>query len=396
MATRELLSDAPPQATPSHEARIRELEAELAALRGDRERWRLLEEVIDASPVTVYLKDTAYHYLVVNRDYERLSGHDRASILGRNDFDIFPDAVARLFREQDEEVVRRGESVDFKETIPLPDGIHSFITQKFLLHTPEGRIAGIAGVCTDITELERARLDLERAQSELVKQERLAALAELSGVIAHEVRNPLGVIFNALATLKRILPPLLPDSRELLGIIDEEAARLNRLVSAVLELVRPVEPEMAPVGIDAIDAIASQAIAAARSLADTEAEARLEIAPDLPVIHADERMLLQALISLVTNAIQAPNRRGPIKIRIAAEPRPSNMLRFEVEDDGSGIPPEVVDRIFSPFFTTRAAGTGLGLPIVKRVADAHRGTIELLRNTQRGATFVLRIPASSD
>ena len=393
MATRELLSDALPQATPSPEARIRELEAELAALRRDRERWRLIEELIDASPVTVYLKDAAYQYLAVNRDYERLSGHDRASILGRNDFDIFPDPVARLFREQDEEVVRRGEPVDFKETIPLPDGIHSFITQKFLLHTPEGKIAGIAGVCTDITELERARIDLERAQSELVKQERLAALAELSGVIAHEVRNPLGVIFNALATLKRILPTLPGDSRELLEIIDEEAARLNRLVSAVLELVRPVEPEMGPV---AIDAIASQAIAAARSLADTKAEVRLEIAPDLPAIHADERMLLQALISLVTNAIQAPNRRGPIKVRISVEPRPSDMVRFEVEDDGSGVPTEVVDRIFSPFFTTRAAGTGLGLPIVKRVADAHRGTIELLRNTQRGATFVLRIPASSD
>ncbi len=393
MATRELLSDALPQATPSPEARIRELEAELAALRRDRERWRLIEELIDASPVTVYLKDAAYQYLAVNRDYERLSGHDRASILGRNDFDIFPDPVARLFREQDEEVVRRGEPVDFKETIPLPDGIHSFITQKFLLHTPEGKIAGIAGVCTDITELERARIDLERAQSELVKQERLAALAELSGVIAHEVRNPLGVIFNALATLKRILPTLPGDSRELLEIIDEEAARLNRLVSAVLELVRPVEPEMGPV---AIDAIASQAIAAARSLADTKAEVRLEIAPDLPAIHADERMLLQALISLVTNAIQAPNRRGPIKVRISVEPRPSDMVRFEVEDDGSGVPTEVVDRIFSPFFTTRAAGTGLGLPIVKRVADAHRGTIELLRNTQRGATFVLRIPASLD
>lgn len=393
MATRELLSDALPQATPSSEARIRELEAELATLRRDRERWRLIEELIDASPVTVYLKDAAYQYLAVNRDYERLSGHDRASILGRNDFDIFPDPVARLFREQDEEVVRRGEPVDFKETIPLPDGIHSFITQKFLLHTPEGKIAGIAGVCTDITELERARIDLERAQSELVKQERLAALAELSGVIAHEVRNPLGVIFNALATLKRILPTLPGDSRELLEIIDEEAARLNRLVSAVLELVRPVEPEMGPV---AIDAIASQAIAAARSLADTKAEVRLEIAPDLPAIHADERMLLQALISLVTNAIQAPNRRGPIKVRISVEPRPSDMVRFEVEDDGSGVPTEVVDRIFSPFFTTRAAGTGLGLPIVKRVADAHRGTIELLRNTQRGATFVLRIPASLD
>lgn len=393
MATRECLSDAPPQATPSPEDRIRELEAELAALRSDRERWRLLEEVIDASPVTVYLKDADYQYLLVNRDYERLSGHDRERILGRNDFDIFPDPVAGLFREQDEEVIRRGEPVDFKETIPLPDGIHTFITQKFLLHTPEGKIAGIAGVCTDITELERARIELERAQCELVKQERLAALAELSGVIAHEVRNPLGVIFNALATLKRILPTLPSDSRELLEIIDEEAARLNRLVSAVLELVRPVEPEIGPVSIDAI---ASQAIAAARSLADTKAEARLEIAPDLPVIHADERMLLQALISLVTNAIQAPNRRGPIKVRICMEPRPSNMVRFEVEDDGSGVPPEVVDRIFSPFFTTRAAGTGLGLPIVKRVADAHGGTIELLRDTQRGATFVLRIPATSD
>lgn len=369
--------------------RVRELERALAeqAERHEAERryFAQLEALIDRAPLATYLKDAEHRYLLVNREYERLSNCRRQDVLGKTDFEVFPAPVAQLFRGQDEEVRAKGAPVDFRETIPLPDGEHSFITSKFPLDGPSG---GVAGVCTEITELLAAQKRLESTQADLVQRERLATLGELAAMVAHEVRNPLGVIFNALATLRRV-DPAGADAHSMHALIGDEAERLDRMVTALLELARPGDATLAPT---VVADVLRDAIDAARVVAQDEGEVRLELPPSLPVAPLDAQKLQLAVTNLVTNALQAPKRRGPVVVRASVEAGAPAMLRIEVVDDGVGVPPQLAERVFTPFFTLRAKGTGLGLAVVRRVAEAHRGTAMHEPTPGGGATFVLRLP----
>lgn len=150
------------------EQRIRNLEQDLAQYQGRREASRCneqyLEAILDNTNLPIYLKDAEYRYLLVNREFERLAGVTGTQIQGLDDFAVFPEAVARVFRDQDEEVKRRNALVEFKETIPLADGEHVFLTSKFPLHDAAGRIYAIGGVCTDITPLQRAEDTLRESE----------------------------------------------------------------------------------------------------------------------------------------------------------------------------------------------------------------------------------------
>jgi PAS domain S-box-containing protein len=150
--------------------KIRELEEQLTEARRDAahegEQASFLKDIIDNTNLPIYLKDSDYSYILVNQQYERLAGIEPDSIKGKNDFDIFPEPVATLFRSQDEEVKERGGLVEFTETIPLPDGIHTFITAKFPLKDTNGDIYALGGVCTDVTELRKAEEALRNSKRE--------------------------------------------------------------------------------------------------------------------------------------------------------------------------------------------------------------------------------------
>jgi len=374
------------------EDRLLELEQELSEIElrhhHDAQYWAQLEAVIDNAPLAIYLKDAHHKYLLVNREYERLSGGTKAQIIGRDDFQVLPQPIAQLFREQDCEVIAKMKGIEFRETITLHDGVHSFITSKFPLRRADGGLFGVAGVCTEITALEATQHQLAQAYAELSKKEQLAALGELAAVVAHEVRNPLAVIFNALQTLRRTTQPD-EQGKLMLDVIDEEAERLNRMVTSLLDLGRPEAPRLAPTQV--IELVRSS-IDAARGSTDTRAEVRLSIPEPLPLAQVDEHKMHQALVNLVNNAIQATGRRGPVLVRVTVERHPQPMLRVDVVDDGHGVAPELRERVFAPFFTERARGTGLGLAVVKRVADAHHGTATVEPTPGGGATFVLRVP----
>ena len=233
--------------------------------------------------------------------------------------------------------------------------------------------------------------ELARAQNELIDRERLAALGELSASIAHEVRNPLGVIFNSVGSLRRIVKPQ-GDAALLLDIIGEEADRLNRMVGDLLDYSRPVQPALQPVPLrplfeEAIESARQQTGDGAKRVAVT-----VRVAEDAATVRADARLLRQALVNLFLNAYQAMPRTGRLEVRASRSTIDSRpFAEIVVQDSGPGILPDMVDKIFKPFFTTKATGTGLGLAVVRRIVEHHGGTIELGRLSP-GAEFRLRLP----
>lgn len=237
-----------------------------------------------------------------------------------------------------------------------------------------------------VKQLEESSAKLAQAHEELLERERLAALGELAAVVAHEVRNPLAVVFNALAGLRKQKSDG-PARDALLAIVQEEAERLRDIVSDLLEFARPRPPELAPADVSPIVA---GAVETARHAAGVEAGAvTLDLDGSIAPLQCDERLVRQAVINLVTNALQAPARKGPVRVVVREV---DDAVAVSVADDGSGIQPDAMGRIFTPFYSTRPKGTGLGLAIVQRSAEAHGGEIDVSTTEGGGATFTLRLP----
>lgn len=237
--------------------------------------------------------------------------------------------------------------------------------------------------------------ELARAQAELVRHERLAALGELAAVMAHEVRNPLGVIFNSLTTLKRLTHPT-GDAEMLLNMVGEEADRLNRIVADLLDFARPYELVKKPIAIEPF--LAGAVDAATQTLqSSVPVKVVTSFERELPPFPVDAHLMRQALINLVVNAAQAMPRGGLITVTAKVERKASTpWLVIEVCDEGLGLTARATEKIFQPFFTTKATGTGLGLAVVKRIVDSHGGEVTARPNPDRGTTFVLRLPGGTE
>lgn len=242
-------------------------------------------------------------------------------------------------------------------------------------------------------ELSQSLDILARTQSEFAARERMAALGEQAATMAHEVRNPLGAITNCVSALRH-LSGQRPDTQQasLLEIIAEEVQRLNELVRGLLDFARPVQPQPRPEPLEPVVEGALSAVLRAQATSP-QITVQREVAPDLPLALVDVQLLHVALSNLFTNALQAMPQGGDLSVRIergqhAGAPR----LQLSISDTGPGMSPEVQQRIFEPFFTTRATGTGLGLPIVRRIVEGHSGEVEVRSTQGRGTTFTVRLP----
>ena len=232
---------------------------------------------------------------------------------------------------------------------------------------------------------------LAASQHALLQSEKLAAIGRLAAGVAHEVRNPLGVI-RASASMLEEGPGLDDDARRACSFIREEIDRLNGLITSLLAFARPTEPRLSPV---ALDAVIERALRLAAPEVDRRAIALVrETPPALPAVRADADLLAQVLLGLLVNATEAVAEHGRIIVRANAE---SAAVVVEVADDGPGVAAGNAEQVFEPFFTTKASGTGLGLAMALRIAHAHGGTLELAPGRGAGASgtgacFRLRLP----
>jgi signal transduction histidine kinase len=229
---------------------------------------------------------------------------------------------------------------------------------------------------------------LARAQEDLLAAAKFAFIGEVASGIAHEVRTPLGIMRGSAQMLARAVPPDHPECGELAQMIIGEVDRLDRVVAGLLELARPRQPSFEPTRLGTV-------LARALDFLDGQAREkqivmRQELETTLPLARCDPEQIYQVALNLVLNALQILPAGAHVTVRTVHGNDGS--VGFEVEDDGPGIPPDLRERIFTPFFSRREGGTGLGLALVRRMVQAHQGTVTVESEVGRGTTFRVELP----
>ncbi len=232
---------------------------------------------------------------------------------------------------------------------------------------------------------------LEQAQEEARRSERLAALGQLSGGLAHELRNPLAVIKGSAETLMRKVADSDSITTELAGYISSEVNRMNALVTRFLDFARPHHLEQHE---EQLPPLIERSLKAARDRwPDAKVEVERNFAPDLPKIMLDADLMERVFTNLALNAYEAMGREGGT-LRVEAMPVTESRRGVKIifQDTGPGIPAELREQIFNPFFTTKETGVGLGLSIVSKIIDDHRGSIHVTSEPGKGACFQIFLP----
>jgi signal transduction histidine kinase len=258
-----------------------------------------------------------------------------------------------------------------------------------------GHLTGAALFFKDLTRVEQLE-ERERLR------DRLAALGEMAAAIAHEVKNPLAGIEVMAGLLKRQLVDS-KDAQTILNDIIKEAKMANAIVLEVLDFVRPIRLQVEHI---ALSDVIRDAIGMAEShVPRGDVTVKVALPADLASIQGDPHQLRQLFTNLLTNAFEALTGRGSVAINAlqlaeedssAVDGHGGPFIQVDVVDDGPGVPPDVMDRIFSPFFTTKPQGSGLGLAIVRKIVDAHDGRIDVSGRAAGGTQFRVTLPVTGN
>lgn len=356
----------------------RRADAEVATARAER-----LAAVLDMTVDGVLVIDAAGRIESFNRGAEQLFGYPEAEVLGRNVSILMPSPhhehhdgyLARYLATSEAKIIGSGREVTGRRRDGSVFPVH--------LSVGEMRIGGerkFTGVLHD-------RSDSVRIEAQLREQEALARLGEMAAVIAHEVKNPLAGVRGAIQVFGS---RLIQGSGEM-RIVDEILARidaLDRMMQDLLLFARPPAPRRAPVDVVAL------VRATAGLLRADPALLAVDVAIDgaAPALSADADMLQVVFQNLLINGAHATQGRGHIRVTVTSR---DDACHVAVVDDGPGIPGEIREKVFTPFFTTKSRGSGLGLPTVKRLVEAHDGRIAIECPPAGGTRVLISLPAGS-
>jgi signal transduction histidine kinase len=228
--------------------------------------------------------------------------------------------------------------------------------------------------------------DLDQSRADLIRASKLAVLGELSAVMAHEIRTPIGILRSSAQMLARE-PNLSSEARELTGFIESETERLNRLVSTLLDSARPRMPSLQPQDMHELIRHSLNLLASQAEKKNIQISARLEARNTM--VSCDAEQMTQVLLNLILNALQILPSGGQVSVACKED---NGKMMVEIADDGPGIAPENQARVFDPFFTRREGGVGLGLAVVQQIVASHGGEIRVGNSDLGGALFTIILP----
>jgi signal transduction histidine kinase len=235
--------------------------------------------------------------------------------------------------------------------------------------------------------IEKRAAERMRLKEQLNRAEKLSSMGEMAAGISHEIRNPLGIIRSSAELLKKKVARIDP-ANTLPDIIVEEATRLNGIITDFINFARPRSPKLGPCRLE--DILDKNINFLAAQIEGDRYEIRRDYQGPLPGVLADAPMLYQSFLNLFINAMQAMPDGGRIDVGVRTE---SGRVLVEIADEGQGVPQELLDKIWDPFFTTKDKGTGLGLGIVRNIIEAHGGGVRIANREPRGARVTIELPA---
>lgn len=354
-----------------------------------RQRYSLLAEehrkvqtytglVLDNIADAVVATDSAGVLTVCNKAAEHLLGLNAAEVLGKPHQRVIQDDALLLVQTHREQA-----PVEYAETVfTTGSGDQRFLAvSTSLIRSAGGDIDTVVSIARDVTEQ-------RRAQEQLQRRDRLTAMGELAGGIAHEIRNPLNAINIIAQRFQSEFEPAedAEEFRKLNRTIRSEVQRVNNIITQFLEFARPPRlalerTDMSHILRDSVDVITSQALV-------KHVQVQLLVDESLPVL-ADREKMQQVFLNLLQNALDAVDEGGEIKC-IAC--RRSGRVMVSIADNGPGIPEELQSKIFNLYYTTKSSGTGLGLSIVHQIIGEHGGEITVTSSEGTGTTFRIIFP----
>ena len=331
--------------------------------------------ILENLPTGVMTVDPLFHVTSVNDAARRF--------LKIDDGYLSWEQVVRMVRELPEKLnqtLAGGEAVVWEGKI-AEQPLRTYNLTASLLRDVERHDLGYVVILQDVTRL-------KEMEDHLRREDRLAAIGRVSTGIAHELRNPLASICGSIALLRESFQPTDDENKRLCDIIADEAARLNHLVADFLSFVKPTRPKYETVDIGLLVA---NVVGAINRMPAMHADIRVQsvVSESLEIL-ADRHQVSQIFWNLLRNAIEAlPDGSGRIEIQLADTPRAVSAL---VSDNGVGMSQEQIDRAFEPFFSTKTEGTGLGLALVFKILEEHRGQIRLTSQVGNGTTVAVTLP----
>lgn len=346
-------------------------------LRKSRERYIKL---FAFSPVGTAMTDLEGRYLEVNRAYAKIFGVSEKNLLGRKVTELIEEEESRKTQEDINELFTKGYSEGVRELRIFDKKlILSYVNT--LLYDEEKKPVAIISMIQDITER-------RHMEEQLLKAERFAAIGELASIVGHEIRNPLGVIQNSAYYLKMRLKEADEKVARHLDILLKEVNRGNTIISDLLNFAQgPKPPTLQLVDLNQIVVEALSRIDIPK-IVETAT-----ILGKLSKLRADSNQILRVLLNLMMNGIQAMPEGGTLSIKTDDS---EGFVEVSIIDTGVGIPEENMEKLFTPLFSTKAKGVGLGLYISKGIVEAHGGTITVQSKVGKGSTFIIRLPTAEE
>jgi PAS domain S-box-containing protein len=359
-----------------------------------RENERRMQAVLDQVPAVVYLKDGAGRYLWANRRHAELTGVANGVLTGKTDLDLFPRDQAEAFRANDAEVLASRQAIEFEEMESGHGKPRIYSSLKFPLLDEDGRPYAVCGVSTDITELRKARTEMNHLRHQVWHADRVERMGAITASLAHELSQPLtAVLSNAQAGL-RFLNREKPDLEELRAILQDIVRDDKRAATVIAGLRAMLRQQETP--RETIDL--GRCVAELLELMKGELLARAVVvecglATSCRVL-ADKAQIQQVVLNLVMNAVEAMERcpESGRHLWVELADTGEGEVRVTVCDDGEGIPDDLVGKVFDGFFTTKAKGLGMGLAVCRSIVESHGGEIGVRSNADRGVSFFFTLP----
>jgi PAS domain S-box-containing protein len=361
-----------------------------AYIESDRRRnLRHLESIVNGSADVIFALDGEHRFRSWNRAAERIFGWREEEVIGKPFTMLIPPELIEAGEpERIEKQIQKTGYYHFETVRLAKDGRRvSVDVTVSLLRDAHGKGIGRSAILRDITE--RKRLEEEK-----LRADRLAVIGAMSARLAHEIRNPLSTITLNIELVRDEIEALAKDagnaaeeSRTLLRSIDSEVRRIQRVTEDYLQFARMPKLRRELVSLNDV---LSHGLSFMQSLFEaTAVKMETHLDASLPPIHADESQLWQAILNLIRNAIEAMPIGGTLTLQTA---RAGSGVVLTVRDTGKGMTEEERQQIFSPFFSTKIGGTGLGLPLTQQIVAEHGGRIQCESSPNRGTTFIIELP----